>query len=349
MKSNFKSYVNLLISAMTVMLWLININYSYSQTDSLHIYTGEIIVGELKEMKENVATINTSYSESDFKIKWNTITRLNTKTQFLVSLSSGKHYSGQLVSRSNEKIGILSNTDTLAIVSPKNIVFLRQLNNFFWSNLDIAMSLGFNYAKAKNLTQYSVRSSLGYRAKSWSATTNYNHIISTQDNVLTTDRLDANITYKYYFKRKWFGLGEVNWLSNTAQNVELRTLSKLGVGRYFIRTNHLYWGLQSGISYNLEELSSENLTENNSSSEAFIGTEINFYNIGDLNFLSRVIFYPSLTESNRKRIDLNTDVKYDLPLDFFVNLGLSLNYDNQPLNTTNNTDYVLQMTFGWSL
>ncbi|RRO24499.1 DUF481 domain-containing protein [Flavobacteriaceae bacterium 14752] len=65
--------------------------------------------------------------------------------------------------------------------------------------------------------------------------------------------------------------------------------------------------------------------------------------------LSRAVVYPSLTESGRWRTDFNLDVNYDLPLDFFINFGLSLNYDSQPAQGGDETDYIFQTTVGWSL
>ncbi|MFD0931253.1 DUF481 domain-containing protein [Psychroflexus salinarum] len=349
MKCKFKTFAYSLFSIVVVSAVFFNCDLTYSQTDSLHLKTGDILVGELMEMKQNVATFKTDYSDSDFKIKWKELVQLKTKTGYLITLSSGEHFSGQLMSTLDGEVAIVSQTDTLATTTLKDIVFLKQIDYSFWGNLEASLSLGYNFAKANNLSQYSVRSNLGYRTKGWSASTSYNHIVSTQSDVFTTQRLDANLVYKHYFKRKWFGLGEVNWLSNTAQNIDLRTLSKLGFGRYLIRTNSLYWGLQTGVSFNQENFSSESLSNSRSSSEAFLGTEANLYDIGDLNLLSRVVVYPSFTESGRWRTDFSVDIKYDLPLDFFINLGLSLNYDNQPANTPNKTDYIFQTTLGWSL
>jgi hypothetical protein len=36
-------------------------------------------------------------------------------------------------------------------------------------------------------------------------------------------------------------------------------------------------------------------------------------------------------------------------MDFFLSLGYTLNYDNQPAEGATNTDYVLQTSFGWEL
>lgn len=338
-----------LFSLFTVSAVFMSFNFSFSQTDSLHLKTGVLLVGELKEMKENVATFETDYSKNDFKIKWVEIKKIKTKTLYLVSLSSGVRYTGYLESIDDEEVGVIFKNDTLAKTKIKEIVFLRKLDQDFWSNLNASLSVGYNFTKANNLSQYSVRSNLGYRSKNWSASTSYNHIISSQQDVSKTQRLEANLVYKNYIKNKWFGLAEINWLSNTAQNINLRTLSKLGMGKYLVQTNSLYWGLQTGASFNNESFSLDGVDSSNDSAELFFGTEANLYDIGDLSFLSRVVVYPSLTESGRWRTDFNFDIKYDLPFDFYINFGLSYNYDNQPIQSGREKDYVFQTTLGWSL
>lgn len=103
------------------------------------------------------------------------------------------------------------------------------------------------------------------------------------------------------------------------------------------------------MSYNNEAFNVNNNITRNNSLEAYFGTEANLYNTGDINLVTRVIVYPSLSVSNRIRTDFNFDIKYDLPLDFYIKLGLSLNYDSKPAELASQTDYVFQTTIGWSL
>jgi small nuclear ribonucleoprotein (snRNP)-like protein len=318
-----------------------------AQEDSLTLSNGDVIVGELKEMRQNIATVKTSYSEGDFKISWDKINKLNTSTSFIVTLKSGKRVYGLLKSH-DDGLEVVTEDNIKTQIKTSDIVFLKQIKTEFWRNLNASLSVGFNFTKANNLSQYSVRSNVDYRARRWSGFARYNHIVSSQDNTPTTERLDANLVYNYFLERNWFLVGEVNWLSNTIQNVNLRTVTKAGLGRYLVQNNSLYWGLQTGLTFNNESFSNLGESITNNSSEAFLGTEAKFYNIGDLNLSTRIVVYPSLTESGRWRSDFNFDVRYDLPLDFFINFGVSLNYDNQPVLGGDATDYVFQTTVGWS-
>jgi len=74
---------------------------------------------------------------------------------------------------------------------------------------------------------------------------------------------------------------------------------------------------------------------------------LNLYDIGDLSLLTKLVVYPSITESGRFRSDFNFDAKYDLPKDFYLKFGLNVNYDNRPVAGATDTDYMLQTGFGW--
>ena len=71
------------------------------------------------------------------------------------------------------------------------------------------------------------------------------------------------------------------------------------------------------------------------------------FDVGDLNLITSIVAYPSFTETKRWRSDFIFDLKYDLPLDFYISLGVTINYDNQPVEGAAEFDYVAHTGFGW--
>ena len=71
------------------------------------------------------------------------------------------------------------------------------------------------------------------------------------------------------------------------------------------------------------------------------------FDFDDLSLKTGIDFFPSLSEQGRLRIDYDITLKYDLPLDFYIKLGYTLNYDNQPATNTSEVDYVFSSGFGW--
>jgi hypothetical protein len=297
-------------------------------------------------MDKSVLTVETDYSKSDFKIDWKEIKTINTTTNFMMTLSNGRRVSGRIKSTEDGSLIILTNDGQSVEDELHEIVFMNSVSKGFWDQLSASISLGYSLTKAQNLKQFTLRSNLGYIAERWSADISYNGLNSTQDDIAPIQRKDGGLTFNFLLPKDWFIPVSLTFLSNTEQKIDLRLLGKLGIGNYIIHKNNAYWGISLGLNGNFEDFEGEE--SDRKTWEGFVGTELNLFDIGDFSILTKVVAYPSLTESGRIRADYVLDTKYDLPLDFYVQLGLTVNYDNKPVEGAPDTDYVFQTTFGWS-
>lgn len=316
-----------------------------AQIDSLVFKNANFMVGEIKSMDRGVLIIETDFSDDDFKIEWLEIKEIYTKSYFFITSKDGERFSGKLKTNGNGEINILLNGQSTHTLSIAEIVYLKSVDQDFWDQIYAAIDVGFTLTKANNLQQLSVRGNIGYLAERWSVDANYNLISSTQDDAEDTKRSDGGFTFRYYLPKDWYLYASYTGLSNTEQKLDLRTNASSGIGKYIIHTNHTYWGFQLGTNYNNEIYSNE--PENRNSLEVMIGSELNLYDIGDWSLLTKVAGYPSLTESGRWRTDFSFDSKYDLPFDFYIKLGITVNYDNQPAEGASETDYVVVSGIGW--
>ena len=339
---------------------------AFAQTDSLILKNKDLIIGEIKSMDRGVLTIETDYSDSDFKITWDGISQLYSKTKYLITLTNGKRYNGTINSIDENTVEIdtydpdqmiipirrrRSTTEDIGggkvSVPISEIVYLNALDDGFWSRLSANIDLGWSLTRANNLRQFNVRSGLGYLADRWKANSTYNSLRSNQDNVDPVKRTDADFTFNYFLPKDWFLLYNITFLSNTEQLIRLRSGNKVGIGKYVVHTNSTYFGFQTGVNFNNESYFDD--TPSRRSGEAFVGSELNLYDIGDLSLFSQVVAYPSFSESGRFRTDFRLDVKYEFLDDFYVKLGTTMNYDNRPIEGATKLDYIFQTTVGWSL
>ena len=319
----------------------------YAQTDSLVFKSGTYMIGEVKTMDRGVVIVKTPYSDSDFKIEWNGVEEIYTDTYFLITLSNGSRYNGTLGMSETGKIIIITDDGKEVEATFKEIVFLDDMDKGFWSQLYFSVDVGLDLTKANNFSQFSIRSNLGYTAKRWNIDGTYNTLYSSQDETDDIKRTDGGVGYKYFLPKDWYPLVSVDFLSSTEQKLQLRSTAKLGMGKYVIHTNRTYWGFSAGVNYNNENFSDD--TPDRKSWEGFLGTELNLFDIGDLNLLTKLMAYPSFTESGRWRADFNFDAKYEMPFDddFYIKLGLTFNYDNRPIEGAHEVDYVFHTGFGW--
>ncbi|NMM47585.1 DUF481 domain-containing protein [Marinigracilibium pacificum] len=313
--------------------------------DSLLFNNGNIIVGEIQSMNKGVLTIETDYSDNDFTIMWEDIKEIYTESLLTMVTVDGDRYYGTLKTK-NGQFEIIEDNGTSHIVERREIVNLKPLDKGFLDRLYAGIDLGYTLTRARTQRQFTLRSRAGYMAERWSLDMNFNTLSSKQDDSEDIDRTDGNVAFRYILPHEWFVMAQVDFLSSSDQLLDLRTNTRIGAGKFLVRTNRLYWGLQGGVSWNNENYQGEN--NDRKSTEAWIGSEVNVYDIGDLSLLANVVVYPSLTESGRVRVDHRLDLKYDLPLDFYIKTGLTLNYDSEPIEGGVNTDYVWQTSFGWS-
>ena len=327
-----------------VFLILHAIHGVFAQTDSLIFKGGNVVTGEIKKMERGVLEIDAPFGDENLKIKWLDIAEIYTGSTFLVSVKE-RVFQGSLATISEGEIRVFSQDSVLTTCSQEDIVYLIQVKDRFADRFSAALEFGFNLSKAQGLRQFSIRSSAGYKAPRWTLEASYNVLRSTQDEAEAIRRADGLLNYRRLLIRRWYGIATIATLSNSEQLLDIRANSQLGLGNFLFSSNRAYWGIKTGVNNNLEKFS--NNPDTRSSWEGFLGTELNLYNVGDIDLLFNYMGYTGITDGGRYRADINFDLKYDLPLDFFIRMGVSYNYDNKPAADASNSDYIIRTGIGW--
>jgi len=325
-------------------LWGIKPLMAQADADSVIFKNGNYMVGEIKHMDRGVATIETDYSDKDFMVEWKKISEIYTNTFYLMTLTDGRRFNGKLESVSPGTVLIITAEGSHQTYLD-DIVYLKSVNQNFWSRFSASFDIGFNLTKANNLRQLNTSGSFTYWADMWSLGLATSAIYSRQTDVAPTERMDGSLNFHYFLPKDWYLPVTISFLSNTEQELDARINSQIGYGKYALHTNRAYWGFSGGFAYNNEKYTNE--TSHKNSMEAYLGSELNLYDIGDLSLLTNINVYPGLTEWGRLRFDYYLQTKYDLPLDFYIKFSTTINFDNKPVEGTPKTDYVFQLGFGW--
>ncbi len=319
---------------------------TYSQNDSIWTKNNALLVGELKTLSKSVLTLKTSYSDKDFKIDFNEVTKLSTQNLYVINLTDGSRYTGQLKYNSSGKLLIVYANTILRELTIENIIELSEIDEKFWKRFTGALDVGFNLAKTNNNKQLTFAGNLKYTSDRWNTKFAFNVLYSDQDNVDKIERKEISLSGQRFIE-KWFLSVDVAYLSSTELGIKNRINPGFGLGRNIVTTNKLYWLAGVGINYNIEEYFDASL--NKESTELRLLTQFEMYNYEDLSLFTKVLGYPSLSEKGRFRLDYNLVLKYDLPLDFYIKAEFTLNYDNQPAVAGSYSDYVFSSGIGWEL
>ncbi|ANQ49408.2 DUF481 domain-containing protein [Flammeovirga yaeyamensis] len=324
--------------------------------DSLEMINGDVIVGEIKSLDRGVVEIETDYSDANFKIEWDGIKKIICNTKFSVTLSNGDRYYGSIVSSDDGLYKIISDDSVQHSINPKDVVYLKSINQTFLSKLSASVDVGYNFTKANNLSQLNTNIFIAYNTNKWILTLNVNSIRSVQDNVDPIVRDEGSFTGNYFLPKDFYATASISYLTNTEQSINLRLTTSGGFGKYVLHTNKAYWGFSTGVSV-LNESFNQTLDEDGNpftkasttSSEWYLGTDLNLFDIGDLSFNATGKGYRSLDNNSRWRVDAGANLKYDLPYDFYIKTGYKMNFDTQPAEAGKELDYQYTLGFGWEL
>lgn len=332
-----------------ILLFLFIGSSLFSQKDSIVLNNGNKIVGEIKSLDQSVLTMKTSYSDSDFKLKWYRVKEIYSNNLFIIALSNGNRVNATINTDSINKKKVLINTGGYVLETEiDNVILLDAIGKNFFSRISAEFDMGITLTKANNSKQFTANASLGYVANKWSINSTFNSVLSSQDEVEDIKRIEGNLSFQRFLPKDWYLATSANFLSNNEQKLQLRSTGRIGGGYYFKHNNSLQFGAGAGLAYNNESFTDPSLPSKNSL-EIYFGTEFNKYDIGDLSLLTSIFAYPSITEKGRFRTDFKFDMKYDLPWDFYIKTGITYNYDNQPAEGATKGDYVFQTSFGWEL
>lgn len=318
----------------------------YSQKDTLTLSNNDVLVGSIEKMDRSILTFSTSYDDSDFKIKWGEVKEIKSEREFIISVTDGNRYTSDIISVSDkDHVVALDTGEGMQEFELNDIVFIEPIGGNFLDRLTVDMDLGINITKANNLKQVTANVSATYLATKWRGRGLYKTVLSRQDGSADINRMDAELGGEYYLPHDWFVQGKAIYLSNDEQLLKLRSTYQVGAGYYFIRNNTLFFSANAGLAYSQENFTSD--SPDRTSTEGYVSLGFSKYAIGDLSVGTNAALYPSFSQSGRYRVDFNFDMKYDLPLDFYIRLGLSYNYDNQPVEDAADSDYVFSTSFGW--
>lgn len=331
--------------ALLVLLSIAGSCSAFANSDSLVFSNGDAIVGDIDKLEKGVLTVETDYSDSDFKIDWDEVQQIFCDTYYFVVLEDRKNYYGTL--RTGPDLRVRISTEDAGVIEcdMQEIVYLESVEESFGDRLVASIDVGFSLTKAQNQRQLTINGSFGYKTKSWSTLLTLGSLRSAQDNTESIERQEGDLTGWYILPREWYLSVTISALSSTEQKLDLRVNGRVAFGKFLIWTSSTYWGIRIGANRNNERYSDE--TPDRASWEGYLGTELNLYDVADIDVFAKLDAYPGLTETKRFRADFNLNAKFDLPLDFYISLGVAANYDNIPAEGADKTDYVVKSGLGW--
>jgi len=305
--------------------------------------TGERLVGEIKKIEKDVLTLETGYSDADFKIEWDKIASIESARQFVMETFDGRRVAGSLAPDPDKKATVQIGGIGVPLAE---VSALQPFERKFWSRFDTALDFGYSLTRTNSAKQLSLGANVSYRDQRYVDIAFANVFRSSQDNAPETQRWDVANDFRRLLGNRWYVNTTQDFLNSEEQGLKLRTSVGGGGGRYLTRTSSQYLALGGGVAWTNENYTDAALPGKNSA-EAYLGTEFMTEKLKITDLITRFTYYPSLTISDRFRLAYRFDLDFNLPGDWYLRFGLFDNYDSLPPTGFSKNDYGWSNAFGF--
>ncbi len=310
------------------------------QKDTIFLRDGEILVGDIKELRLGVLTID-SKDLNDISVKISKVKTINSASDTLRIETTDKYiYYGAL--KPSEKPGwvYVVTESHQHPVELSNINTLLMFRKRFWDNLSGSVSAGFSYSHSSGIGQLNTNFSVTYASRRYEVMFTGSGIASIDTATFSRDREDLDITTMYNIHAMWYGIASLDYQRNLQLSISRRFQQSLAAGYKVIFSQNLQILGMGGLSVSQER--STTGEDQNFLCELPVGFSVDYFKFSrpNMQISSKHVFYTGLTQWGRVRYDSNTTFAWELFKDFSLSINLYLNFDSQPPDTTaGKTDY----------
>lgn len=298
------------------------------KTDVVIMNNGDKLTGEIKELDRGRLKFKTIATQTIY-IDWKEVRSIASVNGFQVELINGDRMFGTLLESLEAGLLIIEGPEGTVAVPYDNVVHITRIKKDFLSRISANLDFGFSYTQASKIIQYTLSGAASYRGYVNVFKTKLNSILNDQQDVQTTRRNDIEFTYSRILKPKRTGSTTLAFQQNDELGIALRVLVSVGGGLYVVQRNNELWAFFLGLSSNTEIATSDTTQSN---LEVKIGSTFEIFNYTEpqRDLVISLNVFPSLTQSGRYRLELDSKMKWEIVKDFYIGFSVLESFDSKP-------------------
>jgi len=321
--------------------------WAQAKTDIVTLRNGDRITGEVVSVKRGRLQLKTD-DAGTIDIEWDKVAQVEAGRLFEVETSAGRRLLGSLSGTTVRTLIVSTQAEVVPLLMDE-VTRITPIGASFWSKFEGSIDAGFSYTHSSGIAQATLNSAALFRKPSsefrmdGSATLTENRDGSDDD-----DRAAASFSYVKYRGPRWFLSMAGRLENNKSLGLVLRSQGGAFIGQRLINTNRAQFDAGGGVVVNNEQGVDTPATQN---VEGTLGVRTSFYSYDkpkttiDASFL----YYPSLSQWGRQRVQSDAALKHELFSDFSVSLSLYYTFDSKPPQEgARRTDVGLVTSVGWS-
>ena len=313
-----------------------------ADTDRVTFDNGNVLIGEVKRLTRGKLFFKTD-ATGVVEIDWYKVTSLVSKHQLQLKSLDGQRYLGALGKTSADDSLLVTRLDKSESLPLSEVVEIYPIEGNIRDRFDIAISAGANYNKASDVGQFNLGLDVTYRTEQRYLELNVSSIF-TNNKEETTQRQDLKLGLQALREDRWFTGGLFKIQKNEELGLDLRTSFGGGLGRSFLESTTKKLELTGGLLFSREKFINESKT--NSTLEGLIIVNYDWFRFTtpqvDIN--SSMAIFPGITDTGRLRGEIDLTVRWEIVEDFFWELDIYDNYDNE---AESKNDYGVTTSLGY--
>jgi hypothetical protein len=318
--------------------------WAREKTDVLVMKNGDRLTGEIKGLDEGVLYVSFDYILGTSSMQWSKVAYLESKQLFIVKTTDGSVYTGTLSTAETEekrpiKIEVIESPEKQEELPRTEVVKMSQTSESFWQRFSGDIDTGIQYSKGNQTTQYNLGADAAYLRERWLANATYNSTLSSSSGAESAaTRNQVNLAAMHLLPwNNWFYAGLGSFLQSSTQEIALQTNFGAGIGRYLKNTNHAQIALVGGLAWQRTTYQGSVMPQDVGA--ALLGAQVKFFRFNKTNLSVTALAFPALTEPGRIYVNTNATYYIKITGDLSWNISFYGNWDNQPPNHFNGSDY----------
>lgn len=299
------------------------------KTDVIVLRNGDRITGEITKLEYGKLQLKTS-DIGTLSIEWAAVATVSSTYTFDVELVNGLHYFGPLAARASGHGIVVDESSQAVDLAIPEVARIAQIGDRWFDRINGAFSLGYNFAKSSDITVLSAHFDAAYRAPTFAMSLRADTTSTNTTAEGTLDRSSIAFSYQWLKPRRRFWTGLTSFERNEELGIEGRAQVGGGYGYYLRQSSSSEIAAVIGLAASKEwVVGTQNSREN---LEGLLGASWRVYRFRspETSLTSGLTFFPSLTEEDRYRANLNLSLRREIVENFFLDLSTYYDYDSRP-------------------
>jgi hypothetical protein len=308
-------------------------------TDVVEFINGDRLTGEVKSLDRGQLKFDAD-ATGVISIKWEDVASLDVDASLQVETQNGDRFFGPLSRSDDAHVIIIEAEQGTTIIQSEQVVAIDQIDGAGLRNIDLSVSVGYNYTNASNVTQFNVGIDSAYRTRQRILSGNFDSSISNSTGNDVSQRQSLSMNYTRLRANRWLNDGGLSFDRNDELGLNLRTSLSAGGGRILSQSNSSNLVLKGGLKATRENNADQPEDVDSLESYGLIAWEWFRYDSPKLDWSTSIEIIPSLTESGRVRGEFDITLSWEVIGDLSWQLDFYDSYDNRPQSdTTPKNDY----------